>query len=89
MDDILAYLEDITQPESVPPEYFAILKGTDPFTKIIQEKLSLCFLDGLTNAQTEVIKWERQECFARGFRLGARLILALAEPCAPDTRHSS
>ena len=89
MDDILNYLEDITQPDSLPPEYFEILKTTEPFVNMIQEKLSLTFLDDLTNAQAEVIRWERQECFARGFRLGARLMLALADPAAPGTRHRS
>mgnify|MGYP002508967401 CR=1 FL=1 len=33
----------------------------DPYLKIIQEQLSLDFLDELTYAQSEGIKWERQE----------------------------
>lgn len=88
MDDILAYLENLTQPDTMPPEYFDILKGTDPFTEVIQKRLSLQFLDGLTDAQNEVARWERREAFARGVRLGVGLMLA-AGPASRDTHHRS
>ena len=80
MDNILAYLEKLTYPEDLPQEYFSLIKCQDPY---------LDFLDELTYAQSEGIKWERQEAFSRGFRLGARLMLALAPPSAPDTHHRS
>lgn len=80
MDDILTYLEELTYPDPLLREYFAVLRNTDPLTKVIQEKLSLGFLDGLTSAQGEVTKWERQEAFSRGFRLGAQLTLAGIQP---------
>ena len=89
MDNILAYLEKLTYPEDLPQEYFSLIKCQDPYLKIIQEQLSLDFMDELTYAQSEGIKWERQEAFSRGFRLGARLMLALAPPSAPDTHHRS
>lgn len=80
MDDILAYLEDLTQPDPWPPEYFALLDKTAPYTHAIQERFSLSFLDALTEAQCEVTKWERLECFSRGFRLGVQLMLAALHP---------
>ena len=89
MNDILSHLEKIAYPEELPSEYFELLKKQDPYLKTIQEQLSLDFLDGFYDTQSEGIKWERREAFSRGFRLGARLILALAEPSAPDTHHSS
>ena len=89
MDNILTYLENLTYPENLPDEYFELLKMQNPYLKTIQEQLSLNFLDGFYDTQSEGIKWERREAFSRGFRLGARLILALAEPSAPDTHHSS
>ena len=89
MDDILSYLEKLTYPEDISPEYFEVFKRVEPFLKMIQEQISLDFVDGFHYAQCDVIKWERQEAFSRGFRLGARLILALAEPSAPNTHHRS
>ena len=89
MDDVLSCLEDLTYPETLPPEYFALTKLQDPYLDAIQEKLSLRFLDDFTDAQCEDIKWQRREAFSRGFRLGAQLILALAEPSSPGTHHRS
>ena len=89
MNDILYYLENLTYPESLPQEYFELIKRQDPYLKTIQEKLSLHFLDAFTEVQCEEIKWQRREAFSRGFRLGARLILALAEPSFPDIHHRS
>ena len=76
MDDILDYLEDVTRPDSRPPEYFALLDRTDPYTAAILEKFSLDFLDGLTEAQCGASDWLQRECFSRSFRLGVRLTLA-------------
>ena len=56
MDNILAYLEKLTYPEDLPQEYFSLIKCQDPYLKIIQEQLSLDFLDELTYAQSEGIK---------------------------------
>lgn len=84
MDDILSYLEDLTQPDRLPEEYFSLLHATDPYTSVIQDKLSLEFLDGLDDTQSELVKWERREGFSRGFRLGAQLMLSLfTEPRKP------
>ena len=89
MDNILNLLEELTQPDNLGPEYRALLEKTGPLTDRLTELTSIEFMDEHFNATAAVMIFERQECFARGFRLGARLILALAEPCAPDTRHSS
>lgn len=46
----------------------------------ILDALSLEYLDRLTEAQSEVLLQERQECFSRGFRLGAQLMLVSLLP---------
>ena len=89
MNDILSHLEKITYPEELPSEYFELLKKQDPYLKTIQEQLSLDFLDGFYDTQSEGVKWERRGAVARGFSMGASLILALAKHSAPDTHHSS
>lgn len=89
MSDLLDYLEELTRPDTPPPEYFEVLRKIIPFTKTIPEQISLDFLDGFSLAQVQITQWECREAFSRGFRLGARLILALAPPSAPDTRHRS
>ena len=89
MDDILAYLEELTHPETRPPAYFELAKAMDPLTDQIRDALSLEFLDRLNYAQADIDNFLCQEAFSRGFRLGARLILALSAPSAPNTRHSS
>lgn len=76
MDVILAWLENQTQPDPFPPEYFALVDKTGPYSDAILEQFSMSFLDGLTDALCEISKWERQEAFSRGFRLGIQLILA-------------
>ncbi len=93
MDDILTYLEELTHPDPLLREYFAVLRNTDPFTKVIQEKLSLGFLDGLTSAQGELLSgngrrpspgvsaWEFSSLWP-GFSLRFELF-------SPDTRHRS
>ena len=77
MDDILSFLESLTQPDQLPKEYFSLLDAMGPYTTVIHQTLSMEFLDELNEAQSEVLEWERQECFARGFRLGAKLMLAV------------
>ena len=89
MDDILDYLEELTHPSDWPPAYFELIKALGPLTDKVVEALSLEFLDQLDYAQSEVLNFHCQEAFSRGFRLGAQIILALAEPSAPDTHHRS
>ena len=76
MDDILAYLEELTHPETQPPEYFVLLNKTEPYIKAIQEQFSLSFLDALTDAQNEAFIWLENQAFSRGFRMGVQLTLA-------------
>ena len=87
MQDLLSYLENLTYPEDLPPEYFKATKCQEPYLNAIQKRLSMDFLDGFINSQCEEVHWTRREAFSRGFRLGAQIILALAEPSAPGTRH--
>lgn len=89
MEHFLTWLEDLTYPESLPPEYFEITKCQSPYLNAIQEQFSLDFLDDFVRVQSEETNWLRREAFSRGFRLGAKLILALAPPSAPDTHHRS
>lgn len=89
MDDILAYLEKLTQENIPSPEYHDLLRKMDPLTDRIKETLSLEFLDKLNYVQADILNLECGEAFSRGFRLGARIILALAGPSAPDTHHRS
>ena len=89
MDDILAYLEELTHPESRPQAYFNLVKAMDPLTDQIRDALSLEFLDKLNYAQADINNFLNLEAFSRGFRLGTRLILALSEPSAQDTHHNS
>lgn len=79
MDDILAYLESITQPDSVEPEYSRLLKKAIALEAPIQEAFSLGYLDKLSEARNDILLFECRESFARGFRLGARLMLAALE----------
>ena len=89
MQDLLSYLENLTYPETLPPEYFESVKYQEPYLNAIEERLSMGFLDDFIDSQCEEIYWIRREAFSRGFRLGAQIILALAEPSAPNTRHRS
>lgn len=76
MDDILAYLEELTYPDSLPREYFALQDRVNPYADAILKQFPMSFLDGLTEVRGEVTRWERQEAFSRGFRLGVRLTLS-------------
>lgn len=79
MDDILAYLESITQPDSMGPEHSALLQKAIALEASIQEALSPEYLDRLSETQCDILRVERRECFSRGFRLGVQLLLAALE----------
>ena len=76
MDDILAYLETISQPQETTPGYRELTRKLSTYEKSIQKAFSLQFLDQLNDIQNDLILLERREGFARGFRLGMRLTLA-------------
>lgn len=80
MDDILAYLERITQPDDLGQEHSVLMQRVIELEQPILDALSLEYLDRLTEAQSEVLLQERQECFSRGFRLGAQLMLVSLLP---------
>lgn len=79
MDDILNYLESITQPDDMGPEHSRLLKKAIALETPIQEVFSLDYLDKLTDAQNDILRFECRECFSRGFRLGVQLMLAALE----------
>ncbi len=79
MDNILDYLESITQPDSMGPEHSQLLKKASALEIPIQEVFSLEYLDQLTEAQCDILRLERRECFSRGFRLVVQLMLAALE----------
>lgn len=76
MDDILTYLESITQPDSMGPEHSELMKKAIALEGPIQKALSPDYLDKLSDAQSDILRFECRECFSRGFRLGVRLTLA-------------
>ena len=76
MADILSYLESITHPDTMGPEHSQLLKNSIALERPILEALSLDYLDKLNEAQNAILRFERQECFSRGFRLGVQLVLA-------------
>ena len=79
MEDILAYLESITQPDSMGPKHTALMETLCALQSSILKDVPLPSLDELSNAWNKVQLFECQECFSRGFRLGVRLILAAWE----------
>lgn len=76
MDDILVYLESITQPDDMGPEHSELLQKAIVLEAPIQQAFSLEYLDALSEAHCDILRFERRECFARGFRLGVGLLLA-------------
>jgi len=76
LDDILHYLESVTQPESMGPEFSRLMQQVIELEEPIQKVLSLDFLDAFSEAEGELMRFERRECFSRGFRLGVQLMLA-------------
>ena len=90
MDDILDYLEEVTQPDELGPKYQELLKKLGPLDEQFLKATSMELMDQWFFANADITEFERQECFARGFRLGIQLILAaLAGPSAPGTRRRS
>lgn len=79
MSDILNYLESVTQPDSMGLEHSKLLEKAIALETPIQETFSLEYLDRLTEAQNDILRFERRECFSRGFRLGVQFILAARE----------
>lgn len=82
MNDILAYLESITQPDEMGPEYRELLEKQAPFEDAFLNATSWDFMNQWYDASSDVVGFERQECFSRGFRLGVRLTLAALQPSA-------
>ncbi len=89
MDDILEYLEEATHPEELGPEYRVLLQKMEPAHDALLAVSSIELMDQWFDANAEISVFECQEAFSRGFRLGARLILALAAPSSPSTHHRS
>ena len=89
MDDILEILREVTAPTSVWPEYQEKLDALDPYHDKVAAVLSEAYADELWSVACDVLLEECKEHFARGFRLGAQLMLLIAGPAAPDTRHKS
>ncbi len=79
MDDILTYLESITQPDSLGPEHSVLMQKLCELESSVLKDIPLPSLDMISNARNELFLFECRECFSRGFHLGARLMLALRE----------
>ena len=90
MDHILDYLEEVTKPDELGPEYRELLQKLGPLDDQFLKATSLELMDQWFFATADITDFERRECFSRGFRLGSRLTLAaLAGPSAPDIRRRS
>ena len=92
MDDLFAMLNEATRPDAISPESRAAAEACTPYWDKVRETFSLKFMDEMHRAVSAAWCVECEEHFARGLRLGARLMLALltpGEPGWPDTRRSS
>ncbi len=94
MGDILDYLNELTQPDGSTPEYRELLKQLEPFDEAFKKQVSITELNRFWGIQDCLIGLECREAFARGFRLGAGVLLAVLTPPGrlpgpPDTRHRS
>lgn len=93
MDNILDYLEDLTQPDSSSPEYRALQEEMVTLETALQEQTSPEAIEQLENIRGRLADLECRESFRRGFRLGAAVMLSVLTPpggpCSPDTRRSS
>ena len=76
MDDILAHLESVTQPDWMGPEHSRLLKRASALEAPIPEAFPPDYLDKLSESQNEILRFECRECFSQGFRLGVQLTLA-------------
>ena len=83
MDDILTYLEQVTQPDKMGPEHAALMHALCDLQSSILKDIPLSSLDALSDARSQVSLFECRECFSRGFRLGVRLILAALDSPRP------
>lgn len=90
MDDILDYLEEVTKPDELGPEYRKLLEKLSPLDDQFLKATSIELMDQWFFANADIAEFERKESFSRGFRLGAQIILAaLAEPSAQGTHRTS
>lgn len=80
MTDFLQYLNDLTEPEILSPECIEKIKACNPFFNQILALTSIKFLDQFIATLGRVEEEKRQESFSRGFRLGARAMLAALTP---------
>jgi len=79
LDDILHYLEDITQPDSLGPEHTRLLQKIIDLEEPLRTCIPLSGWDRISEAHSELLLFECRESFSRGFRLGVRLMLAALE----------
>ncbi len=93
MDNILDDLEELTQPDSSSPEYRALQEEMVTLEAVLQKQISPEVMEQLGDIRGRLTDLECRECFRRGFRLGAAVMLAVLTPPggpgSPDTRRSS
>jgi len=61
------------------PEFSRLIQQVIDMEKPFQEAFSPDYLDALSEAQCALLRFERRECFSRGFRLGVQLTLAAGQ----------
>ena len=80
MHDFLHCLKNLTEPDSPPSAYLEQRRACEPFFNTILALTSTDFLDDLLIAQERAEQTKAREAFSRGFRLGARAMLAALTP---------
>ena len=73
MPDVLAILNEATQPTASSEEYRALAKVCTPYWDTVKDALSLDFVNEIFQAVTDLGQLECEEHFQRGLWLGLRL----------------
>lgn len=73
-------------PSNPSPEYKKQLAVVDPSFQTIPDLTSRAFFDGFWEENAKLSSIEPEESFLHGLRMGAQLILALAQPLPKTPR---
>lgn len=80
MSEILDLLNEATRPETMSKEQQAAVKAAVPYWDKVQAAFSWRFADEMYEAVDKAWVLECDEHFARGFHLGAQLMLEVFLP---------
>ena len=74
---ILKQIQAATEPETPSAAYRAKADELTPYYRAVEAALSQGFMDDFCGKQSELARVEADEAFARGFRTGGQLMLAV------------